>query len=220
MGSAQPSPLRRSRGCLILAAVAAALAVLTGVLAAMALSTPDLGALPAGSNDGDSERAIAATLATELAAGLVAGPHTVVRLSEHDLTVLVRDNNPNPARFQDAQARIRDGLVVVDAHTPVGPFTVDAVARLALVLSTGSDGLPRIGAEFRAVQVGGLGLPDFAARAVQDRIQQAFDLQDLLASNSVLRLARSSLDCVGIGDDGVRLGFHRLGVAASPGDCG
>jgi hypothetical protein len=212
-------PPSRSRGCLVLAAVAAALAVLTGVLATMALSTPDLGVLPAGSNDGPTELAIAATLATELAAGLAAGPHTVLRISEHDLTVLVRENNPNPSRFEDPHARIRDGLVVIDAHTRVGPFTVDAVARLALVLLTGSDGLPRVGAEFRAVQVGGLGLPDFAARAVQDRIQQAFDLQDLLASNPVLRLARRSLDCVGVGDDGVRLGFHRVGVAAAPGDC-
>jgi len=220
MAAGPPPRSRRPRGCLVLAGVAAALAVLTGVFAAMALSTPDLGALPAGANDGATEQAIAATVAAELGAGLLSGPHTVVRLSEHDLTVLVRQNNPNPARFQDAQARIRDGLVVVDARTAVGPFTVDAVARLALVLSTGADGLPRIGAEFRAVQVGGLGLPDFAAHAVQDRIQQAFDLQDLLASNSVLRLARSSLDCVGVGDDGVRLGFHRLGVAAAPGDCG
>src|SRR5260370_1416645 len=103
MAAGPPPRVRRPRGCVILASVAAVLVRLTAVLAVMGLSTPDLGALPAGVDDGPT--------------------------------------------------------------------------------------------------------------------QQAFDLQDLLASTSVLRLARSSLDCVGIGDDGVRLGFHRIGVAAAPGAC-
>jgi hypothetical protein len=214
------SPARLSRGCLILLIVIGVLLAGGAVLGALALSTPDLGALPGGVDDGETQQAVAAAVAARLAAQLAAGQHAVIQLSEHDLTVLIRDNNPNPARFRDPQARIRDGLVVVDAHTPVGPFTVDAVARLALVLSTGSDGLPRVGAEFRAVQVGSLGLPDFAARAVQNRIQEAFDLQDLLAANDVLRLARRSLDCVSVSGDAVRLGFHRPGVAQDAGDCG
>jgi hypothetical protein len=191
-----------------------------GVLSAVALSTPDLGAPPGGRDDGGSEAAIATAVAANLAAQLVVRTHAVVTLSEHDLTVLVRENNPNPERVVDPQARVRDGLVVIDARTPFGPFTVDAVVRVALLLSTGADGLPKVAAEFRAVQLGGLGLPGFAARALQDRIQQTFDLQDLLSSNQALRLARSSLDCVGIGGGVVRLGFHRPGLAQAPGDCG
>jgi len=218
---APPSPRRGlSRGCLILLVPLVVVAALGGILGTLALSSPDLGARPGGRDDGDSELAIATAVATELAAQLVAGSHAVVTLSEHDLTVLVRENNPNPTRLRDPQARVRDGLVVIDARTSVGPFSVDAVGKVALLLTQGSDGLPRVAAEFRAVQLGGLGLPDFAARAVQDRIQQALDLQDLLASNQALRLARRSLDCVSVAADGVRLGFHRPGVAPAPGDCG
>jgi hypothetical protein len=215
-----PGRSRLGRGCLVLVVIVVALLVAGGVLSAMALSTPDLGAPPGGRDDGDSEPAIAAAIAARLGPQLIAHEHGVVALSEHDLTVLVRENNPQPDRFRDPQARLRDGLVVIDARTPVGPFTVDAVGRLALRLSSGSDGLPRVAAQFRAVQVGSLGLPDFAAQAVQDRIQQAFDLQDVLSSNEFLRLARSSLDCVAVAGDGVRLGFHRPGAAQAPGDCG
>jgi hypothetical protein len=209
-----------SRGCLVLLVPLVLLVALGGVLSAMALSTPDLGAPPGGRDDGGSEAAIATTVAADLAAQLALRSHAVVSLSEQDLTVLVRENNPNRQRVVDPQARVRDDLVVIDAHTPFGPFTVDAVVKVALVLGTGVDGLPKVAAEFRAVQLGGLGLPDFAARALQDRIQQAFDLQDLLSSNQALRLARRSLDCVAVGAGEVRLGFHRPGVAQAPGDCG
>lgn len=212
---------RRRRGCLwALLAVAAALLVVGGVLAALALSSPDLGDAPGGADDGDSQEAIAAKLGGSLAAQLLQRDHAVVTLSERDITVLVGENNPNPDRFRDPQARIRDGLVVIDAHTPVGPFTVDAVAKLALSRTVGSDGLPQVSASFKAVQVGGLGLPDFAAQALQNRIQQAFDLQDVLSSNDILRLARRELDCVAVSPDGVRLGFHRPGAPEAAGDCG
>ncbi len=216
-----PPPARRRRGCLwALVAVLVAILALVGALGALALSTPDLGAPPDGADHGDTQQAIATTMAAALVAQLAAGPHGVIALSEHDLTVLVRDNNPNSQRYQNPQARVRADLVVIDAHTPVGPFTVDAVAKLALSRTTGTDGLPQVTATFRAVQVGGLGLPDFAARAVQDRVQQAFDLQDVLASNSILSLARRELDCVAVTGGEVRLGFHRPGASAAPGDCG
>jgi len=215
----QPRP-RRRRGCLWLAlGLPVALIALGGVLSVLALSAPDLGADPGGRNDGDSQRAIAVSMAASLTQQLIAGPHGVVTLSEHDLTVLIRENNPNPTRFRDPNARVRDGLVVIDAHTPLGPVTVVAVAKLALARTIGGDGLPQVTATFTAVQVGGLGLPDFAAKALQNRVQQAFDLQDVLSSNDFLRLARQDLDCVAVASDGVRLGFHRPGTTAA-GDCG
>jgi len=214
----EPRP-RRRRGCLWALVVLAVLVALGGVLSAVALSTPDLGAAPGGTDDGDSQPAIVASMAASLTGQLIAGPHGVITLSEHDLTVLVRDNNPNPGRFQNPSARVRDGLVVIDAHTPVGPFNVVAVARLALSRTVGADGLPQVTATFTAVQVGGLGLPGFAAKALQNRVQQAFDLQDVLSSNDFLRLARSDLDCVAVAHSGVRLGFHRPGTTAV-GDCG
>jgi hypothetical protein len=216
---AEPRP--RRRGCIWVLLLAAVPLVAVVVLAAIALAAPDLGPAPGGSNDGDTQDAIVAAMATSLGEQLLLRQHGVITLSEHDLTVLVRENNPDPSRFQNPEARIRRGLVVIDAHTKVGPFTVDAVGKLSLSRTVGADSEPpRVTATFEAVEVGGLGLPDFAAKAVQDRIQQAFDLQDVLASNQYLSLARSNLDCVLVASDGVRLGFHRPGSAADPAGCG
>jgi len=211
---------RRRRGCFWALLVTAVLVAVLGVLAFIALDTPDLGAAPGGVDNGDTQAQIVARMATSLGAQLLLQPHGVITLSEHDLTVLVTENNPNPARFLDPQARIRDGLVVIDARTKLGPFTVDAVARLALSRTVGADSLPEVTATFEAVQVGGLGLPDFAARAVQNRVQQAFDLQDVLSRDPYLRAVRSALDCVRVAADGVRLGFHRPGSGVAPADCG
>ncbi len=201
-------------------ALVAVVVVGTGVLGAMALASPDLGPAPGGTDDGDTQAAIVAGLATSLGAQLLVAPHGVIVLSEHDLTVLVRENDPSPTRFQDPHARIRGGLVVIDARTVVGPFTVSAVARLGLSRTVGADAMPQVTATFTALQVGSLGLPDFAAHALQDRVQQAFDLQDVLGSDPYLRLARSALDCVAVSAGTVRLGFHRIGVSSAPATCG
>lgn len=217
---ALPPTRRRNRGCIVVLAVAAVLLIVAGVLGTLALAAPDLDPAPGGVDHGESEIAIAASLGTSLGTQLAVSPHGVITLSEHDLTVLIRENNPSPNRFRDPNARIRGGQVVIDAHTPVGPFTVDAVAHMALARAIGADQLPEVTATFTAVQVGSLGLPDFAARALQDRVQQAFDLQDVLASNEYLRAARQALDCVLVASDGVRLGFHRPGTAGAPAACG
>jgi hypothetical protein len=109
--------------------------------------------------------------------------------------------------------------VVIDAHTPVGPFTVVAVARMTLTRTEDANG-PRATASFRSLQVGNLGLPDQVTQVLQDRVQQAFNLQDLLSASPILSLARSSLECVRVGSGTVRLGFHRPGVATDPQACG
>jgi len=188
------------------------------VLATQALASPDLGPSPGGANDGDTEAAIAVHLGGALVTQLVTAEHGHVDLSEHDLTVLVRQNNPDANRFESPEVRIRDAVVVIDARTPVGPFTVVAVARMALARSEDSSG-PRVSGTFQAVQVGNLGLPGQVTSALQDHVQQAFDLQDLLGASPELSLARSALECVQVGGGVVRLGFHRPGVAEDPAAC-
>ena len=133
--------------------------------------------------------------------------------------MLVREHNPRPDRFQNPDVRVRGDLVVIDARTPVGPFTVTAVARLRLSRTEDAAG-PRVSATFSAVQVGNLGLPGAVTSALQDRVQQAFDLQDLLSSTPELSLARQALECVRVGDGVVRLGFHRPGSSPQPSACG
>jgi hypothetical protein len=133
--------------------------------------------------------------------------------------VLVREHNPGPERFQSPDVRVRGGLVVIDARTPIGPFTVTAVAKLALSRTEDSGG-PRVSANFDAVQVGNLGLPGAVTSALQDRVQAAFDLQNLLSSSPELSLARQALECVRVGDGVVRLGFHRPGSAEQASACG
>jgi hypothetical protein len=213
-------PRRRiGRGCGCLLAGLAVLLVALIVLATQALASPDLGPAPGGADDGDSDVAIAAHLGGELAAALIAGEHGHVDLSERDLTVLVRQHNPDTGRFQNPDVRVRDGLVVIDAHTPAGPFTVVAVARMALSRTRDANG-PRVTGTFRAVQVGNLGLPDQVTSALQDHVQQAFNLQDLLSAGPVLSLARSALECVRVGDGVVRFGFHRPGAPEDLAACG
>jgi hypothetical protein len=210
--------LGRACGCLLVIVVL--VLVLGGVVAAQALATPDLGAPPGGADNGSSQNAIATRLGTGLGAQLLLRQHGVVELSEHDLTVLIREHNPNPARLQEPEIRVRNALVAVDAHTPVGPFNVWAVARLALARTLDSGGVPQVSASFHDIQVGNLGLPDTVTHAIQDRVQSAFDLQDLLGSDPTLKAARQYLECVRVSGTVVRIGFHRPDAAADAHACG
>jgi len=210
---------RLSRGCGCLLAGVAVLLVVLIVLATQVLASPDLGPAPGGADDGETQTAIAVHQGGSLVTQLLTAEHAHVDLSEHDLTVLVRENNPDTGRFQSPEVRIRAAQVVIDARTPVGPFTVVAVARMALARTEDSSG-PRVSGTFQAVQVGNLGLPGQVTSALQDHVQQAFDLQDLLSASPELSLARSALECVRVGDGVVRLGFHRPGVAEDPAACG
>jgi len=216
---APAAPRRRlSRGCGCALAAAALLAVVLVVLATQALASPDLGPAPGGADDGADQTAIAIRLGGSLATQLLAGEHGHVDLSEHDLTVLVREHDPDAQRFQSPEVRVRGSQVVIDARTPFGPFTVTAVARMALARIVDANG-PRVAGTFQATQVGNLGLPDQVTSALQDRVQQAFNLQDLLSASPVLSVARQALECVRVGDGVVRLGFHRPGSAEDPQAC-
>lgn len=210
---------RIGRGCGCLLAGVAVLVVVVVVLAVQAFASPDLGPPPGGSDDGETQTAIAIRLGTTLAGQLVAGEHGHVDLSERDLTVLVREHDPDTQRFQSPEVRVRGSLVVIDAHTSFGPFGFVAVAKMALARVVDAGG-PRVAGTFRATQVGNLGLPDQVTSALQDRVQQAFNLQDLLSASPVLSLARQALECVRVADGVVRLGFHRPGSAEDPQACG
>ena len=210
---------RIGRGCGCLLAGVAVLVIVAVVLAVQAFASPDLGPPPGGADDGETQLAIAARLGGSLAGQLLAGEHGHVDLSEHDLTVLVREHDPEPTRFQSPDVRVRGNLVVIAARTPLGPFSFVAVARMALARSEDAGG-PRVSATFTSTQVGNLGLPDQVTSALQDHVQQAFDLQDLLSADPVLSLARQALECVRVGDGVVRLGFHRPGAAEDTAACG
>jgi hypothetical protein len=179
-----------------------------GVAAWLAVSAPDLGAPPRGPDDGDSRLAIAATMGRLAATGLVRSAHTVVTLSEQDLTTVLRASNPDAQQFQDPEARVRDGQVVIDARSPLGPVTVTAVARVELSLICPPDGAPDVAADVRAVSAGRLPLPGFAVSQVRDRISRDVDLHTLLA-DARLDPIRPYLDSVSVTDGGVALGFHR-----------
>jgi hypothetical protein len=179
-----------------------------GVLAWLALSLPDLGGPPRGPDDGDTRLALAATMGREAAIGLVRTPHTVVTLSEQDLTTVLRATNPDAQQFQDLEARVRDGQVVIDALTPLGPVTVTAVARVGLSLVCPPDGAPDVAADVRGISAGRLPLPGFAVSQIRDRISRDIDLHSLLA-DAQLDLIRPYLDSVTVTDSGVALGFHR-----------
>ena len=216
---AAPRPKRRlGRGCGCLFAVALVLVIVTGVVASRALAGPDLGPPPSGPDNGDTQQQIAAHLAGELVTGLVVEPHKVVTLSEHDLTVLIRENNPDPAHFRDPEARVRDGLVVVDAQVSAGPLTVTGVGRVALVLSIVGDQDPTIAARLRGIDVGALGLPGFVVSGLEDRVRSSADMDNLL-DDPKMKPLRSALECVSVSSEGVRLGFHRPGTERDTSSC-
>src|SRR5581483_11543864 len=109
---------RLGRGCGCLLAALALLVVAVVVLAVQAFASPDLGPAPGGADDGATQTAIAIRLGSGLAGQLIAGEHGHVDLSEHDLTVLVREHDPDTQRFQSPDVRVRGDLVVIDARTP------------------------------------------------------------------------------------------------------
>jgi hypothetical protein len=181
------------------------------VVVAQALTAPDLGAPPRGPDDGDSRLAVAATMGRRAALGLLRGPHTVVTLSEQDLTTVLRASNPDAGQFQDPEARVRDGLVVLDARATLGPATITAVGRVVLTLVCPPDGAPDIAADVRGISAGRMPLPGFAVSQVRDRISRDVDLHALLADTQ-LGPIRPYLDSVNVTDSGVALGFHRPGL--------
>jgi hypothetical protein len=190
-----------------------------GVVTWQATAAPDLGAPPRGPDDGHSRLEIAAAMGRKAAQGLALGPHTVVTLSEKDLTTVLQSSNPDAQHFQDPEARVRDGLVVIDVRTRLGLVDITAVGRAALTLVCPADGVPDVAAEVRSISAGRMPLPGWAVTQIRDRISRDVDLHGLLA-DAQLDPIRPYLDSVAVTDAGVALGFHRPGLIQSGTACG
>lgn len=197
-----------------------AVVVVTIVLAVRATAAPDLGPGPRGPATGPDEPAIGVGLAARLVPALVLQPTAQVTLSEQDLTVIVRATNPDPERFRDPQARVRDGLVVVAGGSDLGPLHVTAVGRFAVSLVEDPDGQPDIAATLREADAGQLTLPGFIRDRLSAQVEHTAGIGRVLASAPALARLRPFLDCVAVTADGLVLGFHRPGAVAAPGGCG
>lgn len=194
---------------------------LSVVAVVKAASTPDLGSPPGGDDHGDDQASIAAYVVRTIAPLLLPGhDHQTVALSERDVTVIVRANAPRDGSLSDPQARLRDGRLVVDGHTDIGPVRVAGVGRLRLSVVTGSDGLPDVAAQIEEVDVGTLTLPVMLRRAVADRVTAAARLGGLLGASPEVGTLRPLLECARVTADAVVLGFHAPGIGADPGACG
>ena len=200
--------------------VVAVLVVAATVLVVRGTGSPGLGDPPRGPAAGPDEPAIAATLAARLATALLLHPTALVSLSEEDLTVIVRAANPHPDTFRDPEARVRDGLVVVDGATDVGPLHVTAVGRFTVSLFQDADGTPDIAAVLREVDAGELTLPGFVRDRLASDLGASAGIGRVLSSAPSLSRLRPYLDCVGVTADSVVLGFHRPRAAPAPGACG
>jgi hypothetical protein len=207
------------RGCCFGLILLVVLVVGGIVVGSKALAAPDLGAAPGGTVHGSSQAVIAAALGGDAATQLLAKDHAVVTVSERDLTVIASARNPSPDRFRNPQARIRNGEVVVSADTSVGPFGVTAVAWYQLIFNN-STASTQVTAQADKYAVGQLGLPGFIGDRLNPRGSTSLNLTALFAANPALQALSRALDCVAVQPDGVHIGFHRPGVAASPGMCG
>jgi len=207
------------RGCCLLLVLVVVVLGAGAFIADRSLAAPSLGALPAGPDHGESETAIAVALGVQLATELLTQPHAVVTLSEHDLTVLARAHNPHPNSLHNVIARVRDGLVVVEADHPFGPFTVTPVAHISLALGAGP-AAPLVSTQVVELDVGQLTLPGFIRDRLLAGLAPSLSVNPLFSASATLQAIRASLECIAIANDGVRIGFHRPGTASSPSACG
>jgi hypothetical protein len=182
-----------------------------------ALAAPDLGAAPAGADDGEDQRQIALTLGMHLAQQLVAGPHGVVLLSEHDITVLIRAHNPHPEQYSNLAARVRERQLVVSADDHFGPVNLTPVLHLALALQGTS--VSAIALHVLRVDVGQLPLPGFIADRVEGSVPESISIPSLFGAAPVLSALSDDIECVAVAANGVLIGVHRPGVGPEPATC-
>jgi hypothetical protein len=217
------SPARRGRagqrglfrGCCI--GIVALVVVCAGavVLLIRLTSSPTYLAAPlAGPDDGSSTAAIAAVLAPKVSTELTTstGGHAVVTLSEHDLSVIAAQENPDPDSFSSVQVRSRGGYLLVSADSHVGPLAVVITARL--VLSLQRDGSVTVSLE--ELDVGDQAIPGFMRSTVDPRGSDIFQLASLLRASGLSHL---DLDCLAVVSGGVALGFHSPGASADRSTC-
>jgi hypothetical protein len=202
----------------VIVLVLLALVAAAGAVTWQATADPELGAAPRGPDDGHTRLQIATAMGRRAAQGLVLHPHTEVTLSEQDLTTVLRSSNPSPQQFQSPEARVRDGLVVIDVRTTLGPVGITAVGRVALSLVCPADGVPDVAADVHDMSAGRMPLPGWAVTQIRDRISRDIDLHALLA-DAQLDPIRPYLDSVRVTGTGVALGFHRPGLLQTSNAC-
>jgi len=207
------------RGCCLLILLLIVVLGSAAFFADRVLADPSLGAAPAGPAHGESEAAIAVTLGAQLVAELVVQPHGVVTLSERDLTVLAQAHNPHPHSLRNLIARVRDGLLVVEADHPFGPFSVKPVAHILLTLDSAATD-PVVSTQLVELDVGALTLPGFLRDRMVGALAPSFTMNLLFSGSAALQLLRANLECVVVAADGVRVGVHRPATPPDPAVCG
>jgi hypothetical protein len=198
------------RGCCALLVVALVVLGAIAFIADRALAAPDLGAAPRGPDHGDSQTAIAVSLGSQLVLALIAQPHAVLTLSEHDLTVLAAAHPPSGVT--GLTARVRNGLVVVSGQHPFGPFTVNPVAHVSVALDV-NQAPPSLSSRVDQLDIGQLGLPGFIKDRILGSFASSINLDQLFKGSPALQALRANLECVAISPDGLLVGVHRPGFA-------
>jgi hypothetical protein len=206
--------LFRFRGCCIGLLVLFVLCAGAALLAMRITATPVLVTSPlAGPDDGARSQEIATALARQLQADLLKSPHgqASLLLSEHDLSVIAAQANPDPATFSDVQVRSRDGYLLVSADSHLGPLPIVVTVRLVPRLS--GDGT--LSVDIAEVDVGDQSIPGFMRSAIDPRGQ------DVLPAGLFKNLDLSSFgpDCLAVVAGGVELGFHSPTTPPNPGNC-
>jgi len=184
-----------------------------------AMAAPQLGAPPAGPDHGSSELAIAVTLGRELAVALALRPHGAITLSEHDLTVIAAEHNPDPPAYRNLAVRIRDALLVLAADVSVGPIASTAVAHVSVTVDDPTGAEPRITSQLRELDAGQLGLPGWLRDRFAGAVTRSTSLGVLFGDDAVLKAVAGSVECAGVTQAGLRIGVHRPGVAPDPSAC-
>jgi hypothetical protein len=205
------------RGCCLGLILLAAVVVFGAFCADRAFAAPDLGAAPRGPDDGAGEVPIAVALAAQLAPQLVRGEHGTVLLSEHDLTVLAQAHNPHPERYSNFAVRVRNRQLVISADDHYGPFTLIPVLRVAVRLTSASPAV--VGLDVQSLDVGQLPLPGFIRDRLVGQLPSVVAIPSLFDANPVLKAASGNIECVGVVANGLVIGVHRPGSAATASTC-
>ncbi len=206
------------RGCCLGLILLLVVIGVTAFCADRALAAPDLGAPPAGPDDGSGQTQIAVTLGVQLAAKLIATPHGAVTLSERDLTVLAQAHNPHPDRYTNLTVRARDKLLVISADDHFGPFKITPVLHVTLALqgSNASD----VAVHAQQLDVGQLPLPGGIRDHFLGELPSVVSIPSLFGANQALQALSSNIECVLVSPGGLVIGVHRPGTPADSSTCG
>ena len=152
---------------------------------------------------------------------LLEEPHSFfwIRRVEDGRWLVAEGTCQHPNSLRNVSARVRDGLVVVEAEHPYGPFTVMPVARISVALSTASSA-PSIATHMVELDVGELTLPGFIRDRLLGTLAPSLSVNPLFTGSAALKAVRAYLECVLIAHDGVRIGVHRPGSTPQPSVCG